>query len=205
MEISITTFVNFVLANGPRRLTEVKKAKALYEAGYSPAKDFYKPLREIIVAAAQRNLSPRDTCGLIHSILEDVDARKLEHYRACIAGYKRWLGRKRIAWNKAFVSEGSKWTWDQLIVKVNPELGVSANGKPHILKLHFKSKDLSRDRLETIFHLLGHHESRDNGHIKIGILDVRRGKLRAPTREMPGIEQLLAGEAAAFQTMWAQV
>ena len=140
MEISITTFVNFVLANGPRRLTEVKRAKALYEAEYSPAKDFYKSLREIIIAAAQQDLSARNTCDLIHSILGGVDARKLGHYQECIAGYKRWLGRKRIVWNKAFVSEGSKWAWDQLIVRVNPELGVSVNGKPHILKLHFKSK-----------------------------------------------------------------
>ena len=64
MEISITTFVNFVLANGPRRLTEVKRAKALYDADYSPARDFYKPLREIIVAAAQQDLNARDTCRL---------------------------------------------------------------------------------------------------------------------------------------------
>ena len=41
-----------------------------------------------------------------------------------------------------------------MAVRVNPELGISINGHPYSIKLFFKSEKPSKDRLETMFHLL---------------------------------------------------
>lgn len=203
INITMTTFVDFVAArSGTPKLTAVKQAKAQYQAGYDPATDFYKPLRECIVDAAQQNLNGKETLASISSILVNLNARKLDSYQECGEGYKRWRGRKNVLWDNAFPSEGSEWTQDRLSIRINPELGVLINGTPHIVKLYFKSNDLSQFRLQTTYYLLKQYHYNMHNHVNVGVLDLRRGQLRGPNREIPGIDYLLAGEAAAFQTMW---
>ena len=48
-EISLTSFVDFVLAGGTTRLRRVREIKRQIKEGYSPATDFYKGIREGIV------------------------------------------------------------------------------------------------------------------------------------------------------------
>ena len=201
--VTMTTFVDFVAArSGTPKLTAVKQAKAQYQAQYDPATDFYKPLRECIVDAAQRNLSGTESLNKIHSVLVNLNTRKLDSYQECGEGYKRWRGRKNIIWDNNFRSEGSEWTQDRLTIRINPELGLLINGKRHIVKLYFKSTELSQFRLETTYYLLKQYHHKMHDELNVGVLDLRRGQLRGPNREIAGIEYLLAGEAAAFQTMW---
>ena len=205
IKITMTTFVDFVVANGTPKLTAVKNAKTQYQVAYDPAKDFYKPLRESIIVAAQQNLTSNESLASVRSVLGNLNARKLETYNACIAGYKTWRGRKNIVWRKTFSSGSSEWTQGRLVIRVTPELGVSVNGKPHIIKLYFKEDKPSKQLLETMFFLLKQYDRRKNNTVTVGILDIRRGRLYSSTRDFPDIEQLLAGEAAAFQTMWDRV
>lgn len=200
--ISMTTFVDFALANGLRRLTVVRDAKARYERGYHPAEDFYKPLRDGIVDAACQNLDSQKTLASIHSTLGNVDARRSKPYQECIAGYKKWRGRKQLLWDEALTSERSEWKQGRLVVRINPELGVLIDGSLHIIKLYFKSAKPSQLRLQAMLYLLQQYACKEHGHVNVGILDVRRGRLYTPTRDVPDIKTFLAAEAAAFQTMW---
>ena len=195
----MTTFLDFVLATGLRRLTIVSNAKAEYGREYSPARDFYKPLRE---AVADVHLNRKEK-----GVLDDVahcltDERKVAAYRECIRGYKKWWGQKEIEWRGTSPVE---WRYGQLVIRVNPELGVSINGLPYAVKLYFKSDKPSKHRLEAMFHLLSTSHSASLPQMKVGILDVRRGNLFQPNRDIVGVKALLAGEATAFQTMWDQV
>ena len=198
-KISMTTFVDFVTKSGTPRLTVLRKAKSEYELEYSPARDFYKALRESIVEMHenQTNIDNLD------SVMEGLtDQRKLRPYQECVAGYRKWCGRKEIKWVKSFVAH---WTRGHLAVRVNPELGVSIDGKMHFVKLYFKPEKLSKPRIETMFCLLAQSLPNEFSESRVGILEVRRGVLHGPNRNIPDIETLLDGEAAAFQTMWDHV
>lgn len=201
----MTTFVDFVLASGTSRVTVVKRAKAQYQVAYDPAKDFYKLLRESIINAAVQNLDGKETFDSVRSVLRKIKAPKLRAYEECIDGYKKWRGQKKIIWRKAVGSESPEWTQGRLVIRVNPELCVFIKGKRYIVKLYFKEEKPSKPQLETMFHLLKQYERRKRIPIIVGILDVRRGRLHSQTREVPGIEPLLTGEAAAFQTIWDQI
>lgn len=49
MQISVTTFLDYVAATGTTRLRRVVDAKRTYGEPYNPASDFYGPLRKRIV------------------------------------------------------------------------------------------------------------------------------------------------------------
>ena len=61
INISMTTFVDFVIASGTPKLAAVMKAKIRYQTGYDPATDFYTPLREWIIAVTHQNLTGTET------------------------------------------------------------------------------------------------------------------------------------------------
>ena len=198
-KISMTTFIDFVLKSGTPRLTVLRKAKAEYAQQYSPAKDFYKLLRESIVEVHQNKMS---IIGLDTLLGNLNDQRKVRPYRECIAGHKKWYGRSEFEWGKPF---NAQWIRGRLVVRVNPELGVSIDGITHFVKLYFKPDKLTKPRVETMFCLLSQSLPNEFRQAKVGILDVRRGLLHSPNRNIPDIETLLRGEAAAFETMWEQV
>ena len=198
-EISMTTFVDFVLASGTQRLTVVKKAKGEYEHDYSPARDFYKALRESIIDLHQQG-KPVAGLGSVLNTLKDK--RKIDSYAACISSYKGWCGRKRMDWLEGIKAH---WAHGDLIVRVNPELCLRVNDVPYAIKLYFKSDKPSKSRLETMFHLLQISVPNKHQERTQGILDVRRGNLFSPNKEIRGIQTLLEGEASAFQTMWTQL
>lgn len=195
----MTTFVDFVLANGTQRLTVVRKAKTEYGREYSPARDFHKALREAIIDVHQHGRQLAALDGLVNTLR---DQRKIDSYQACISSYKSWCGRKKMDWLDGYTAQ---WTYGDLTVRVNPELSLQVNNVPHAIKLYFKSDKPSKGRFETMFHLLD--ISMPNAHQgrTPSILDVRRGNLFCPNKRIPGIQTLLEGEAAAFQTMWSQV
>ncbi len=112
-EISLTTFVDFVIASGTPRITAVRKAKDLYDQDYNPAFDYWKNLRETIINL-HKNGRPK---SVLDDLLAEVSPRKEFNYRRCVESYKRWLGRKSIEW---IGCSQVTWDFDTLAVKVNP-------------------------------------------------------------------------------------
>lgn len=195
----MTTFVDFVIKSGSPRLTAVKKAKAEYGQDYSPARDFYKQLREAIIDLHENGKEKR----YLDSVVQGIEnQRKKGPYNLCIAGYKRWLGKKNIQW---FEPSNGSWTYNGLTVRVNPELGLLISGKPHNVKLYFKSESPSKRRLETMFCLLESGLPDNPPGVTPAILGIREAKLFRSTRQVSGIETLLKSEAMAFQTIWDEI
>lgn len=85
IEISLTDFVDFVCKAGSSKLTKVKQIKKRED--YSPAQDFYKPLREGIIEVHKNDGEKKDLKRIIDSI---TDSKKIRNYTEAIEGYKRF-------------------------------------------------------------------------------------------------------------------
>lgn len=198
MKISMTTFVDFVIARGNTRITRIREAKDLYGEEYSPARDYYRRLREAIIAV---HYEGKDLATL-DAVIKQANLRKRELYGRCVSGYKRWRGHKNLS---SYDVHSAPWQDGQLEVRINPELGLTVDGDNYVIKLYFKGEQPTKRQLDVILHLLNNHPvTREKGAAP-AVLDMQRGKLFIPTRQIDGIDALLTGEAAAFVAMWNHI
>jgi hypothetical protein len=123
LDVSLTTFVDFVSKSGTRRLTCVREARSQYEEDYHPAKDYWRGLRNAIVNLHQDD-RPREDLG---GLLGRVPSRKVDRYTECVTGYKKFMGRRAFEW---FEPPHTRWEARGLNVRVNPELGLRIDGTP---------------------------------------------------------------------------
>ncbi|MCB9763072.1 MAG: hypothetical protein H6739_24945 [Alphaproteobacteria bacterium] len=197
-EISLTDFVDFVTRSGSPKLTKVRQIRNREE--YDPIRDFWKELREGLVRFhAGSGDDKQDLDALIDATLE---ARQ-DHYREAIKGYKRFLGRKSVQW---FEPPRITWYEGDLGIRINPELGLTINGVPTVIKVHFKSRQLTKRRIECILLLmedaLRPHCGED---VRFAVLDCWKGKLFYSEDPRWKIRPYLIGEARAFSTMWTEL
>lgn len=139
--ISLTDFVDFVSKSGSPKLTKVREVKTRDD--YHPAFDFWKPLREGLISFHKAGAANKKDLDKIVTGL--TDKKKVDRYRDGVKGYKKFLGNKKTKWSKP---RSAVWGSGTLAVRVNPELGLTINGTPHIIKLHFKAEALSKLRIE---------------------------------------------------------
>lgn len=197
MEISSSTFIDFVTKSGTSKITCVRRAKEQYGLPYEVCKDYWLPLRQTIIKMHTNSLSATE----LDSLVSTVHSRKVDNYRACIKGYKRWMRGKHFTnW---IGSSASVWSSNGLDVRVNPELTMSVDGQPMVVKMYFKADRITASRLSTVLHLLSSTVAAPG--VGVGVLDVRRGTLHTAGPAVPGIAALLAGEAQTFINIWATV
>jgi hypothetical protein len=197
--VSLTDFVDFVSKSGRPKLTQVQHVK--WRPKYHPQTDFWRPLREAIIDFHRTNQSQK---SVLDGALSGITHKpKLTAYPLALAGYKKFLGKKAI---QALPDIRSSWNHGNLNVNVNPELALSIQGVPHVVKLYFKAEPLTMKNAELILLMmadsLGGHVSPDT---VMSLLDVQRGKLFTTTGVDEVLKPLLQGEAASFETMWNQL
>ncbi|KAA3607139.1 MAG: hypothetical protein DWQ01_15660 [Planctomycetota bacterium] len=197
-ELSLTDFVDFASAGGTSKLTKVRRFKLRPE--YEPAFDFYKRLREGIVSCHAAGDAKSQLAKHVGDI---TDAKKKGHYADAIKGYKKWWGKKPLSW---FAPPREAYSEGDVSIRVNPELGLRVDGKPHVIKLYFKADKLSKPRVDVITHLMDKalRASAPAG-TTMCVLDVRNGKLIAPTVPIPDLDAVLRGEIAYLAAVWESV
>ncbi|MEP6653198.1 MAG: hypothetical protein ABJA82_07550 [Myxococcales bacterium] len=197
-KVSLTYFVDFVMKSGTPKLTVVRKFKERDD--YDPQTDFYKKIRQGIVRLHREGKPKTELDSLIAGL---SDEKKQNAYPEIVSGYKKFLGSKKVKW---FEPPQGDWTAGGLKVSVNPELGLEINGQPFVLKLYFKDEALQKKRAEIVAHMmnvvLGPMSPSAAAFV---VLDVRRGKSVQPPVPVAGHDALLAGEAASFATMFANL
>ena len=192
IDISLTDFVDFVIKAGSPKLTKVREL--VNRGQYSPATDFWRPLREHLPQ------THRASVGL-DSILNGIDARKKRRYEGALVGYKKFL--RKNGNTSYFDPPSERWVDSGLSVRVNPELGLLIDGERYVVKLYFKDEEPTPYRLDAVLELMrvalrkGRFED-----VKVAVLDVAKGKLIVATKENPEFSLLLTGEAASFVKMW---
>lgn len=191
--VSMTDFVDFVLRTGTPKFTVVKKAWTQNQTDYDPRTDFYKRLREGIAEAHEQGSSLDSLDNLAASV---TNTTKKNIYPELIRAYKRFIGRKTIEW---FSPPKAKWEHSNLAVRVNPEVGLTLNGKKHAIKLYLKEPQPKKRELATALHLM---QLKITG-VQVAILDVRRSKLHVAQDEIdPALTALLQGEALSFASIY---
>lgn len=198
-EISLTDFVDFVVKAGTPKLTKVRQIKERGE--YGPATDFWRPLREAIVAFHKnggRNKQQLD--GVLRGL---TDQKKQNRYPEAIEGYKKFLGRKQIQW---FEPCKAIWSNSALDVRINPEIGLIISGERYVIKLYFKDERLEKRKVDVVLTLM---EEALRGSIepsdRIAILDITSNALFQSTGLKRNLVPLLGGEASSFVTIWNQI
>lgn len=199
IQISLTEFVDFVAKSGTPKLTVVKQVKERHGIGYDPRFDFYKPLREGIVALHKAGKSKKDFDSLAKGL---SDKKKQTAFPDIVKGYKKFLGNKSVKW---FKPASQPWTYQGLSVRVNPEVGLEYAGARHAIKLYFKSEKLSKLRMDAINELMHHSLGVGKKSPEFCILDIRNGKLLSAVTPNPSLLPLLQGEAVNFETIYKQV
>jgi len=200
-EISLTDFVDFASRSGTRQLTKVRELKA--RGAYNPAHDFWKRLRDGIVAYHSRGGPITQLDAIVTGL---TDPKKRRRYLDAVANYKRWLGRKQITW---FQPPRAVWSQGGLDVKVNPELGLDINGQRHAIKLYFKSDRLGKYKVDVVSTLMVDALQtwmRANPDTELSVLDIGNRKLFPSSRVNTGaLVPLLIGQASMFVTIWNSI
>lgn len=198
LTISLTTFIDFVAATGTGRITKVRNAKRQYDAEWDASKDFYKPLRDRILKCAGQGW---DKKALNVMLKEVTDTKKIPNYAECEKGLVKWIGTKKSV-TAVPAAAKALWTSGDLTIRVNPELLVDDGGNRYVVKLYFKSDDLSSAKAQLILHLMS-KSSKLKG--TMAVLDTRRGKVFVHTKKVDGIDALLKAEASALSQMWTDL
>lgn len=193
--VTLTTFMDYVVASGTRKITLVKNAKTQYKRGYDPRTDFYKPLREGIIEMHRDGYDLSHLDGVLSRM---TDAKKLTSYPKCIEGYAACLEGKRVDYS---VCKPKKWASGGLEVRVNPELLLTIDGEPYMMKLYFKADPIPRGAVAPMLRMIQLAIPRST-KAKPAILDLQHGKLHTRNQLDPTLDALLQAEAASFALLW---
>lgn len=200
IKISMTNFIDFVGATGTGKLTEIRKIKRMYVAGYNPKFDFWRKLRKAIVVMHQ-NGELKET---LDEVLKELKPKsnKRGPYQQYIKAYKKWLGRKPIEW---FDPGKLHWSHRDLTVLVNPELGLKLKGVDYLVKLYFRTKPLSKYRENSVLHLMRKLAVENGIKATPSVLDVSKGSLMEWTVDIQDIDAMLRAEATFFIELWNEL
>jgi hypothetical protein len=198
--ISLTDFVDFVAASGIPKMTKVREIK--HRPPYERPFDYWRILRQGIEDFhIQKH---KDKKKYFDDLLEAMkNGAKCEGYRPLVANYKGYLGKK------SFVvvprTRHMSWKRGELTVRVNPELRVNVNEKPHLIKLYFKSLPLSSSKVQIILLLMKRATPRLEEPVLYCLNDVHHNKQYVNENPNDDLLPLLYGEADSFQTIWNNI
>jgi hypothetical protein len=195
--ISLNQFFPFVLADSMAKRSELRSIKRT-RGVYTPAVDYWRLLRLQIAAYHQF----RQGLGIdaLTTAIELAHPDRKTHYTTAVTNYRKFLGRKRVEWLDT--PRRAVWLADDLRVRVNPELHVTINGEPHVVKLYLKA-DKKWALTQRTANPLAYLVSTCHGHLgKPLVVDVMRGKAFGLTRQGVDYESLLRAQAAAFTSLW---
>ncbi len=193
--ISLSYFVDFVLTSGTGKLTSVKQLKQGRDERFS---DFYRPVREAIVDMHQKGL---DTLVLDDLMSSLVDPRERRIFPKVVNGYRKFLRQGKMTW---FEPPMRDYPLGPLSVRVNPEIGLLIDGRPHAIKLYFRGDPLSPQRIVVVNQLLANALSTTWPGTVFSVLDVRRARLY-PYRPKSEVGLLLKAEAASLSTLYSSI
>lgn len=187
--ISLTEFIDFVLKVGTAKVTKVKAIKK--QPPYSPATDHWRQLRNHVVDFHE------GTAPGLSFAATGANEKKERLYKLAIVGYKKFLGKKSHDW---FKPHKAKWSHLDLVVSINPELGLVIEGKKHLIKLYLKEEKLTKARINIVIGMM--RQSFPAKAYEVAVLDVIRGQMYKGSENDISLKALLEGEAATFVAIW---
>jgi hypothetical protein len=194
VRVSLTTFMEFVAANGARKVHIVDEARKTYGDLYEPVKDYWRPVREAICTAHVEGL-PLNTLTPGGG---PFSAGRQVNYDAAISAYRSWIGKPVLVGG---VPPRIAWRSGGLSVFVNPEIDVPIQKRRHLVKLYFGKEPITPTRAEGTLHLLRTVMPAD---AEVGVLDVHRRRICRPrmNRNVEACQAAMEAEARFFVERW---
>ena len=165
---------------------------------YNPATDYYKGLREAIVEF--HTTGSKDPTILDRAVAEHAISHKGSKCPDRLSTYRRFLGRKNVEW---FHPPKGEWRFEELVVRMNPELGLRWNGSCTVIKLYWKEAKLTRRQVEMILYMM-HSVLGPLGpdDAQMAILDIPAANLISAPVPTQNLMPLLRAEARALMELW---
>lgn len=196
--LSLTDLVDVVSKAGSPKATKVRQIKNRND--YSPATDFYKPLRDGIISVHQSGKSKSELDSILNGL---KDVKKRSAYPEIIEGYRKWWGGKKPEW---FSPPTAVYTNSGIDVSINPEIGFLYNDTPHVIKLYLKDDDVNKSKMDLITALMEHClRQKTSANTRIGVLDVRGSKLYTLGTNSAVQKAIIDAELAYVAALWPNV
>jgi hypothetical protein len=197
VKISLTQFLNFATKPPEKQLTVVREIRKQHDEGYDVPPDLYKQFREAVVRM-HKNGKPKDYLDAVAT--GQTEPSRMKHYPPLVQGYKKFLGRKTIAW---FDPPEGAWFCEDLRINIRPEVGLLIDGVPTAVKLWLKDDDtLNKRRAELIVHLMMHALPSTQDDLTVCVLDVRKGKAFYAGKSDHEQSALLRAQARSFVSLY---
>ncbi len=200
--VSMSSFIDYVMATTTNKVAAVANHR---RGRNNPATDFYRPLRETLVAAWAKGRDPAKACSSLMTTIGDGRAEVI--FPALIEGHQRFVEAHRPSYFKpvgGLLPAGAR-----LAIAINPELGLVIGGEPHHLKLWFRREPLTQRRVDVTVALMTRLDV-PSGH-RVAMLDLRNAQLyylaakSAQTIPWRKLDALITGEAAGYAGLWGIV
>jgi len=195
-KFSLTQLVDIVSSSGISKVTKVIETQI--DEPYTPAKDFYRIIREHIKDCHKIGKSKNEFLDFKKNYSE----RKKDHYEELISGYHKWWGKKKFTW---FEPATNYCRLNNIQISINPELGLKFGGKKHIIKLYFKSEKLSKRKIDLILFLLHKNlANKADENTLFCVLDIRHSRLHKYNlneRTLEKMELMLKAEIGYIQSL----
>lgn len=195
--VGLSAFVDFCLAHGRERVRIVREIRDGADSKF----DLYAPLRRAIVDmhAEQKVLDP--------TVLDQVrlaSPSEHRHFPPCIAGHKKFLAKNSgLVW---FEPPLRDYPIGPIAVRIDPEIGLIIDRKPHVLKMYLRRTTVEKLRVELLTTLMEMAMRATWPSTTFGVLDVRRGRFHAyKPASIPNTKANVVlghAEAAAFGSLW---
>lgn len=188
--IDMHAFLDFAL--NPIGAQAVRQAVGLG----APFVDFYRPLRETIVGLHIQGDGPQSLDDFVQA---RPDGRERHVFAKVATGYQKFLARwSNVTW---FDPPFREHQLGALTVRVNPEVGLMVDGRPHAIKLYLRGDLITPARIKATIAILSGALGVKWPATVVSVLDVRRARLYTPRAVSKDTVLQLEGAAAAFDAI----
>ena len=145
-EFVVYDFLFIAVATGKPKSDKIKKI--INRTKYNPNQDYYGAMRTSIkfLFTGKRHISH------LYDIARKRKGSKKVNYEKVATTFNNWQSGKNISAYKALREE---YLYQQTKIICNPELNVTINGIPTLVKLHMSQKDkMTQERANIICHLM---------------------------------------------------
>ncbi len=170
IEITLTTFINYISAPDKRKRQEVKKAQYLLRSSHDSKGDYYLPLRSKFISAVKGNTN---TDEILKYVTDSAPKDRQANYNSCVLGFAKFSKNNIINWCPPVSGE---ITYRNLTMRVKPELGLKISGNQFATKLYFKKESLDQHTQDLILYIIKSATSKYAGDYSPSILLTRSGE-----------------------------
>lgn len=197
---TLLSFTRYVGRTGPRKATFVGGLRKQRESGSG-----FNPHGQL-VKALKTDIQFRTGGSYLSAVADQVKPRWRPLYEAVTPGALRYLESLGDPNEVTLAQTRDALTLvGGLAVKINPHFGLRyADGHAEAVRLHFDEDPPQDEAAVATLHLMSRQMEHVLPHATPILVDLRRGTVLTPdpTVKPAEVERWLAGEAAAFSTMW---